>query len=72
MNKLIALSWLLLSQGAQAHHTRYHMMLMEDAEQVIAGIHKGGGGDWVWLVWIGVTLILLRGFVRWWRGRSEL
>ncbi len=72
MNKWFALSWLSLSQGAQAHHTRDHMMLTEDAKQVIAAIHKGGSGDWVWLLWIGVTGLLLLGLVRWWSGRSEL
>jgi len=72
VNRLIALPWLLLSQGAQAHHTRDHMMLMEDAERVIAAIHEGGSGDWVWLIWAGVTGLLLLGLVRWWRGQSEL
>ncbi len=71
MNRFGVLFWLLLSQSAWAHHTKDHMMLMEDAEQVIAAIHEGGGGDWVWLVWSGVTGLLLLGFVRWWTGRGE-
>jgi LPXTG-motif cell wall-anchored protein len=70
MNRFAGLSWLLLSQPTWAHHTKDHLMLAEDAEQVIAATREGGGSDWVWLIWAGVTVILLLGFVRWWRNRK--
>ena len=70
MNRFAILIWLLLTRPAWAHHTKDHMMLAEDAEQVIAATREGSGGDWVWLVWIGVTGILLLGFVRWWNNRK--
>ena len=46
------------------------MMLSEDAAQVIAATREGGDGDWVWLVWTGVTVALLLGFIRWWHNRK--
>ena len=70
MNRLTVLLWLMLSQSAWAHHTKDHMMLAEDAAQVIAATRKGGDGDWAWLVWTGVTVVLLLGFVRWWHNRK--
>ena len=70
MNRFTVLFWLLLSQATWAHHTKDHMMLAEDAAQVIAATREGGEGDWVWLVWTGVTAILLLGFVRWWHNRQ--
>jgi len=47
-----------------------HMMLAEDAKQVIAATHEGVSGGWVWLAWATVTIILLLGFVRWWNSRT--
>ena len=70
MNRLTVLLWLMLSQTTWAHHTKDHMMLAEDAAQVIAATRKGGDGGWAWLVWTGVTVVLLLGFVRWWHNRK--
>ncbi len=70
MNRFTMLSWLLLSQATWAHHTKDHMMLSEDVEQVIAATREGGDSDWVWVIWAGVIVILLLGFVRWWRNRK--
>jgi len=70
MKKFTVLLWLLLSQTALAHHTKEHLMLTEDAEQVIAATREGGHSDWMWLIWTGVAIILLLGFVRWWSGRK--
>ena len=70
MNRFTVLLSLLLSQATRAHHTRDHMMLAEDAEQVIAATREGVGSGWVWIVWAGVTVILLLGFVRWWNNRK--
>ncbi len=66
MNRFAVLLWLLSSRATWAHHTKDHMVLSEDVEQVIAATREGGGGDWTLLVWTGVTLIVLLGFVRWW------
>jgi hypothetical protein len=70
MNRFTVLSWLLLSQATWAHHTKDHMMLSEEAEQVIAATREGSYSDWVWLIWAGVAVILLLGFVRWWHNRK--
>jgi LPXTG-motif cell wall-anchored protein len=70
MNRFTVLFWLLLSQATRAHHTKDHMMLAEDAEQVIAATREGGDSGWVWLIWAGVAVILLLGFVRWWYNRK--
>lgn len=70
MSKFTVLLWLLLSQAALAHHTRDHMMLAEDAGQVIAATREGSNSGWALLIWIGVTVILLLGLVRWWHSRK--
>lgn len=70
MSRFTALLCLLFSQASWAHHTRDHMMLGEDVEQVIAATREGSQGGWVLLAWVGVTLILLLGFVRWWGNRK--
>ncbi|GMQ89100.1 MAG: hypothetical protein BMS9Abin09_0550 [Gammaproteobacteria bacterium] len=71
MKKFSALLlWLLLSQVARAHHTKDHMMLSEDAAQVIAATREGSGGDWIGLIWAAVTILLLLGFIRWWYNRK--
>ena len=69
MKKLIV-TLLFLSPSSWAHHTRDHMMLSEDTEQVIAATQQGMGGGGFWLLWAGVFIFLLLGFVRWWKGRA--
>ncbi len=68
MKKLIIIL-LFQSLPAWAHHTKEHTMLMENPEQVIAATQQGAEGGWFWLLWVGVFLFLLLGFVRWWKGR---
>ncbi len=58
------------SLPAWAHHTRDHTMLMENPEQVIAATRQGAEGGGLWLLWVGVFLFLVLGFVRWWKNRS--
>lgn len=53
-----------------AHHTRDHMMLSEDAGKVIAATRQGAEGGGFWLLWVGVFLFMLLGFIRWWKSRS--
>ncbi len=69
MKKLIVILSL-QSLPVWAHHTRDHMMLAEDAEQVISTTRQGAEGGGLWLLWAGVVLFLMLGFVRWWKGRS--
>ncbi len=71
MKKIIVLFGLLFQPAAWAHHTRDHMMLSQDAEQVIAATRAGTNGDLLWLLWVGVLLLLFLGVVRWWRERSK-
>lgn len=57
-----------LYQGvAWAHHTKDHLMLQQDVEQVIATTREGGRA---WLAWLVLMLLLVLGLVRWWKGRS--
>lgn len=70
MNRFAMLFWLLLSQSAWAHHTRDHMMLAEDAAQVVAATREGDSGPLWWILWVFLAVILLLGFVRWWQQRS--
>jgi hypothetical protein len=70
MSRFAVLFGLLFSQATRAHHTKDHMMLAEDAAQVIDATREGSNGGWVWLVWAGVITVLLLGFVRWWRNRK--
>ncbi len=59
--------WLPLT--AWAHHTRDHMMLAEDARQVIAATRQGTEVAGIWLIWGALGLMLVLGLVRWWRQR---
>ena len=68
MKKLIFILSL-LSFPVWAHHTREHMMLSEGSERVIAATQQGAEGGGLWLLWVGVFLFMLLGFVRWWRSR---
>jgi len=61
---------LVFSSTIQAHHSKDHMMLLEDTEQVIQRTQQGAEGGLFWLLWSGVFILLLLGFVRWWKGRS--
>jgi hypothetical protein len=66
MNRLVALFWMLICQAAWAHHTKDHLMLTEDAEQVIAATREGNATGWLWLL---VGLLLIVGLWRWRRRR---
>jgi uncharacterized iron-regulated membrane protein len=70
MKRLAALCGLFLSGIAAAHHTRDHMMLGEDAGQVIAATHEGGNGLLWWMLWLLLAVVLLLGVVRWWQRRT--
>jgi len=67
---LITIFFTLLPSVIQAHHSKDHMMLLEDTEQVIQSTQQGTEGGLFWLLWSGVFILLLLGFVRWWKGRS--
>lgn len=70
MKFLIRIFFTLLPSVIQAHHSKDHMMLLEDIEQVIQSTQQGAEGGLYWLLWSGVFILLLLGFVRWWKGRS--
>lgn len=69
-NSFTVLLWLLLSQPALAHHTKDHMMLAEDAGQVVAATRESDGGALGWLLWVLLAVALLSGLIRWWRQRT--
>ncbi|HHC73439.1 MAG TPA: hypothetical protein ENK54_11145 [Thiotrichales bacterium] len=54
---------------AQAHHTRDHMMLAEDAARVIAETRRGGGNELAWLFWGVLALLLVLSAIRAWGRR---
>lgn len=69
MRKLIVILSL-QSLPVWAHHTREHMMLLDGSEQVIAATQQGAKGGGLWLLWVGVFLFMLLGFIRWWKSHS--
>lgn len=60
----------LLPLPVWAHHTLDHMMLLEGSEQVMAATRQGAEGGGFWLLWVGVFLFMVLGFIRWWKSRS--
>jgi hypothetical protein len=60
----------MFSSSIQAHHSKEHMMLFEDAGQVIAGTQQGAESGVFLLLWTAAFILLLLGFVRWWKGHS--
>jgi len=65
MKLLSSIFCLLFSSTIQAHHSRDHMMLLADTEQVISATQQGNEGSLFWLLWTGVIILLVLGFVRW-------
>jgi hypothetical protein len=70
MRAILVIILLALNLPAMAHHTKDHTMLLENADDVIAGTRQGVEGGGLWLLWVAVLLFLFLGFVRWWKGRS--
>ncbi len=70
MKTVATLCGLFFSVAATAHHTRDHMMLAEDAGQVVAATREGANGPLWWILWLLLALVLLLGFVRWWQRRT--
>ncbi len=62
--------FLLYPSASYAHHSKEHMMLLENADQVIQNTQQGNGGGLFWLLYTGVFILLLLGFIRWWKNRS--
>lgn len=61
--------FMLISLNAYAHHSRDHMMLLEDAEQVITSTQQGNEGGIYIILWTFVIILLFLGFIRWWKNR---
>lgn len=70
MKFVMAVLIMLFSSGSQAHHSKDHMMLLKNTEQVIASTQQGAEGSIFLLLWIFAFILLLLGFVRWWKERS--
>ncbi len=71
MRAALTMLLLVLSMPALSHHTKGHTMLMENPDSVIAGTRQGIEGGGGLLLWLGVLLFLVLGFVRWWKGRRS-
>ena len=65
MKIFIAVFCFVYATASQAHHTKDHMMLLEDSTEVIAGTQQGLEGGTVWLLWAGAVILLVLGLVRW-------
>ena len=61
---------ILFTSNIFAHHSKDHMMLLENTDQVIRNTQQGNGGGLFWLLYTGVFILLLLGFIRWWKNRS--
>ncbi len=61
---------LLFSSATRAHHTRDHMIILQDSTQVIAATEQGSDGGMFWLLWAGTGILLVLGIVRWWKNRT--
>jgi hypothetical protein len=70
MKKIVFISSFLFASNVFAHHSKEHMMLLENADQVIQNTQQGNGGGLFWLLYTGVFILLLLGFIRWWKNRS--
>ncbi len=70
MKFVMTIFFAMFSSGIQAHHSKGHMMLLEETEQVISGTQQGAEGGLFILLWTAAFILLLLGFVRWWKARS--
>ncbi|MDH5649100.1 MAG: hypothetical protein OEY67_05540 [Gammaproteobacteria bacterium] len=75
MKKLFSLFGLFglfaLHSFAWAHHTKDHMVLVQNTDEIVAATKEGANGAWVILVWVVVLILIVSGFVRWWQGRNK-
>lgn len=69
MKFVMTIFFALFSLNIHAHHSKGHMMLFEDVEQVISGTQQGAEGSLFLLMWTAAFILLLLGFVRWWKAR---
>jgi hypothetical protein len=52
---------------ALAHHTKDHLMLQADPDQIIAATEQGVLFPWSWLVWFLVFFLISIGIIRQWK-----
>lgn len=71
LNRFILLSsvlaCLVLQQKAWAHHTKDHLILQADPQQVIAGTQQGVMFSWSWMIWFLVFFLIVIGIIRQWK-----
>jgi hypothetical protein len=58
---------LVLQQKVWAHHTKDHLMLQADPQQVIAGTQQGVVFSWSWMIWFLVFFLIVIGIIRQWK-----
>ncbi len=61
--------FLLYPFSTYAHHSKDHLMLLENAEDIILNTQQGSQSGLFWVLWAGVFILVLLGFVRWWKKR---
>lgn len=65
MRKLFFFGFILLQQNVLAHHTKDHMIFWENPDEVMGGTQQGSiMGDWIWLIWIVVAIMLCIGLYK--------
>lgn len=56
-----------LQQKVWAHHTKDHLMLQEDPQQVIEDTQQGMVFSWSWMIWFLVFFLIVIGLIRQWK-----
>jgi len=59
--------YFVLQQKVWAHHTKDHLMLQADPQQVIEGIQQGMVFSWSWMIWFLVFFLIVIGIIRQWK-----
>lgn len=67
MIKITILLSQFIFQQAWAHHTKDHLMLQADPQQVIAATQQGTALPFTWLIWFLVFFLIVIGIIRQWK-----
>jgi len=60
-------TYIVLQQKVWAHHTKDHLMLQADPQQVIEGTQQGMVFSWSWMIWFLVFFLIIIGIIRQWK-----
>jgi|GEM_PF-2796630 len=66
---IITLQIILFPVLLLAHHTKDHLMLQADPQQVIDSTQRGMVFQWEWLLWFLLCFVLVIGLIRQWKNK---